>query len=396
MRIRNTKYALVAIAALSLATAAPAGATNYTITDLGTLGGGMSGAWDVTAGGLVIGQTTLADTEMLRGFAWDAGLTELPPTGARPQSVAFAANSLGDIVGVSYQLGEPTIQATLWNSAGTPTLLGGFVPRAVNDLGVVAGAMTDSPSGATSATHAVRWQSGTLLDLGTLGGDFSAAHGINSSGWIVGTSTDAGDAKRAFLWMGGAMHDLGTLGGATSQALAINDSGAVAGVSETAVGVPHAFVYNLDASGNVIARIDLGVLAGETSHAYDINNPGEAVGTSDWRAFLWQSGQMIDLNDRISDSTWELTHATAINDVGQIVGRGRHAGQWRAFLLTPTACAGDVTGDGLVNITDLGVLLSNYGAMSGATREDGDLNGDGAVNISDLGELLAAFGSTCQ
>jgi len=53
-------------------------------------------------------------------------------------------------------------------------------------------------------------------------------------------------------------------------------------------------------------------------------------------------------------------------------------------------------GDGVVNITDLGILLSNFG-LSGPTvkRQDGDLNGDMAVNITDLGILLAEFGNTC-
>lgn len=60
-----------------------------------------------------------------------------------------------------------------------------------------------------------------------------------------------------------------------------------------------------------------------------------------------------------------------------------------------TPCPGDVNGDNTVNITDLGVLLSNFGLMGGATFSQGDLNGDGNVNITDLGILLAAFGTPC-
>lgn len=56
---------------------------------------------------------------------------------------------------------------------------------------------------------------------------------------------------------------------------------------------------------------------------------------------------------------------------------------------------GDVNGDRVVNISDLGTLLSNFGLSGGAMRAQGDLNGDGNVNISDLGELLSAFGSSC-
>lgn len=59
-----------------------------------------------------------------------------------------------------------------------------------------------------------------------------------------------------------------------------------------------------------------------------------------------------------------------------------------------------VDGDCIVNIQDLGQLLSNYGMTIGATREDGDVyplpDGDGAVNLQDLGELLAQYGDNCD
>jgi hypothetical protein len=59
------------------------------------------------------------------------------------------------------------------------------------------------------------------------------------------------------------------------------------------------------------------------------------------------------------------------------------------------ACPGDVDRNFLINITDLGILLANFGEM-GATHHDGDLSGDGSVNITDLGILLANYGGTCS
>jgi uncharacterized repeat protein (TIGR02543 family) len=57
-------------------------------------------------------------------------------------------------------------------------------------------------------------------------------------------------------------------------------------------------------------------------------------------------------------------------------------------------------GDCVVNASDLGQLLSNYGITSGMTREDGDVyppgGGDGGVDASDLGELLAQYGDDCN
>jgi len=129
-----------------------------------------------------------------------------------------------------------------------------------------------------------------MQDLGTLLGDVhSRALGINDSGQVVGGSTD-GNNDRAFLWSSGSgMQDLGALPG----------------------------------SGGGIAN--------------GINNSGQVVGTSSGRAFLWSSGVMTDLNTlpAVSAAGWSLTEALAINNAGQIVGRGVHQGLQRAFLLTP-------------------------------------------------------------
>lgn len=55
----------------------------------------------------------------------------------------------------------------------------------------------------------------------------------------------------------------------------------------------------------------------------------------------------------------------------------------------PTAATGssDLNKDGKVNITDLSILLSNWGKAG-----TGDLNGDGKVNITDLSILLSHWG----
>jgi hypothetical protein len=58
-------------------------------------------------------------------------------------------------------------------------------------------------------------------------------------------------------------------------------------------------------------------------------------------------------------------------------------------------CFGDLDGDGDVDLTDLSILLGNYGMTSGAEYEDGDLDGDGDVDLSDLSALLSVYGATC-
>jgi sulfatase modifying factor 1 len=53
-------------------------------------------------------------------------------------------------------------------------------------------------------------------------------------------------------------------------------------------------------------------------------------------------------------------------------------------------CPEDLSGDGTVDLTDLGVLLAYYGWDDG-----GDIDDDGDTDLADLGRLLALFGADC-
>lgn len=56
-------------------------------------------------------------------------------------------------------------------------------------------------------------------------------------------------------------------------------------------------------------------------------------------------------------------------------------------------CIGDLNGDNAVNLTDLAVLLANFGGAG--TLAQGDITGDGQVDLTDLAQLLANFGTAC-
>ncbi len=63
-----------------------------------------------------------------------------------------------------------------------------------------------------------------------------------------------------------------------------------------------------------------------------------------------------------------------------------------AFFVCPT----DFDGDGDTDLSDLGIVLANFGVTSGATLADGDTDGDGDIDLSDLGLVLARFDTVCS
>jgi hypothetical protein len=97
-----------------------------------------------------------------------------------------------------------------------------------------------------------------------------------------------------------------------------------------------------------------------------------------------------------------LLSAVAINNAGWIVAHsGRHVNNTiRTFVLIPTSlgCDGDLNGDGVVDVSDLLILLSSWGACAstGVNCVDvcpADLNCDGVVDISDLLVVLSNWGA---
>lgn len=63
--------------------------------------------------------------------------------------------------------------------------------------------------------------------------------------------------------------------------------------------------------------------------------------------------------------------------------------------LSGPLCAGDLNGDLTVDLSDLVLLLANYGC-GGPSPCAGDANADGIVDLSDLALLLVKYGSVCS
>jgi probable HAF family extracellular repeat protein len=317
------------------------------ITDLGTLQGGYeSFAWGVNNYGQVVGDATngivdpysyyyatilgISNGTQTRAFLWDKdhGMQDLGTLGG-PDAWAAVVNEQGDIAGISFT---------------------NFMPNANN--------------GPTCATNVPSqdpffWnrESG-MIDIGSFGGTCGAPQAINKRGQVVGGSYFAGNATvHAFLWEKSGhprLKDLGTLGGENSAALWIDDAGDVVGYADvhnppgcTGVGcVHHAFLWKHG------VMTDLGSIGTDPcSRAISINSKGQIVGATAavcggtlTHGFLWEKGgPAIDLNTLVNGTDMGLTMPLYINDRGEIAGNGVLAnGDVHAFLLIP--CDGSGSG----------------------------------------------------
>ncbi len=77
------------------------------------------------------------------------------------------------------------------------------------------------------------------------------------------------------------------------------------------------------------------------------------------------------------------------NDYQLCITVDNSCGEPVAACLTGGTCVGDIDGDGNVSVTDLLLLLTDFGSCDGSP---GDLDGDGCVTIVDLLILLVNFG----
>lgn len=118
-------------------------------------------------------------------------------------------------------------------------------------------------------------------------------------------------------------------------------------------------------------------------------------------------GTMGALTDAIvgpsgSDGRWgdyfDITTDPTDDKRFWFIGEYATGGGWATWIsdFSVIACEGDLDADGAVGLSDLAILLSNYGVTSGAAYEDGDLTGDGAVALDDLAALLAVYGAPCN
>jgi len=360
------KTTLTSAVVLCVSTALACGAAQYTLTDLGTLGGSTSTASAINANGEIVGLSLTANGES-HSFVYDsaAGLQDL--------GSVFFPNAVNSIT--AFQMaGTANGHAALylhgaWTDLGTLRSDKNSYATGINNAGTVIGdSSTSAITPPASVVHGFRYSGGTMTDLGTLpGGFYSEALGINNSGQIVGEGSNSDGGEDAILYTNGAWTDLGVpQGGEYSHASAINDAGITVGYAGTADGHTHAYYYS---NGS---WTDLGLPAGFTeAQANAINSSGQIVGYVSTgisqHAFVYTNGVISDLNSLIDPSNFTLVTATAINDSGSIVGSGTINGNTHAFLLTPVTPTAtfvlhpaDVNGDHDLSIDEIGPYITAY------------------------------------
>ena len=339
-RVRRRRIAAAAASALlPLLAATPShSAVQFTVTNLGTLGGTSSEAFAINASGQVAGRAGLANGAT-HATRWTNGVAQDLGTFGGRNSVAYGINDAGQVAGVANLAGDFFVAGALWAADGTPQQL--IAPNtldtaafALNNGGAVVG---DAPRALPATGIApVEWRNGMAMSAPlSIGATVSgSARAINNAGQVAGRVGDS-----AALWLSEAaeVQLLPRLSGTLpTTAAAINAAGAVAGSALTAVGTTRAVLWQF---GGVS---DLGSLGGASSDAYGLNDRGEVVGRAMTAAGVFQGffragGDMVNLNSMLAPGSGvTVTTARAINVHGQIAGTATVAGQTRAVLLTPT------------------------------------------------------------
>jgi probable HAF family extracellular repeat protein len=333
------------------------------LTDLRALPGGNSGPIWISDSGLISGlsQNGLTDpatgTPEFRAVLWKNGtLIDLGTFGGN-EACPGAVNNRGQVVGAattaiddpfSLCFGSQQSRAFLWENGAKKDIgtLGGpdAIAEFINERGQVAGiSLIDSTVNSNTGSptqHPFLWEDGKMRDLGTIGGTLVAGvNHLNDLGEVVGAMFTEGDQTfHPFLWNGRAMKDLGTLGGDFGGANWVNDAGDVVGFAADQTGAFFAFLWKYGVVAN------LGAVDGDPcSAAFAINSKKQVVGSSEKcdgtfvHAFLWEDGQIIDLNKFVpSGFGVQLTAAPAINDRGEIAAQGVLSnGETHAFVLIP-------------------------------------------------------------
>ncbi|BCM92845.1 hypothetical protein IAD21_04729 [Abditibacteriota bacterium] len=209
----------------------------------------------------------------------------------------------------------------------------------------------------------------SLTDLGALSGfSNSRAYGLNNKGQVVGqvAKLEPQLEAHAVLWDGNKVEGITVPEGLKySASHGINDAGQIVGGAEIQNYGSHGFHFmGLTDKAYLWDAGKLTVLSAETSHAYALNNHEQIVGESERRATLWEKGKPTLL---ATAADYLGSSARAINNKGQVAGIGSNKeGRRQAVLWSEgkMQALGTLPGDDqsiATAINDKGMVVGSSG-----------------------------------
>ena len=377
---RSAAGAALALGLAGAATAQTVTFPNYTVYNLGTLGGTQSSGNAIDPAGQVLGNSNPPGDQTTLATIWtDGHQTSLGTLGGPNSVIDWPQHGNAVLAGIS-ETGQPDPLNEAWScSAFFPSVthqicrgfrfadgvmtalptLGGVngYGSGVNQWGDIVGWAETARRDATCQPpqvlqfEAVRYRADGSLDiLAPLQGDpDSAATAINDAGASVGISgtcdnaVGAYSARHAVIWRRGVPAEIHMFGGKGWNTPAdINNRDEIVGFADLPGDVvngqlefnPVAFISYGGGAARKIAP-----LADDTnSIGYAINNSSVVVGQSfggaeGSRAFIWRAGASADLNGLVvGPNPLYLLYAEGIDDAGAITGQ--------ACVLSNGACSG--------------------------------------------------------
>ena len=250
----------------------------------------------VNNSGTVVGETGSTSLAIPDGYAYSwtssGGISNLGTLGG-DYSGAFDINESGVITGVSWTSPINTVGTThgfkyvngIMTDLGTVSTPDGYARgEGINDAGEIVG-RASLTTFIDSDKHLSYWEADGTLNSYVGPGTISSGNDINNNGLIVGYARKAGSNERfAASWdTDGNINFLSEFGGNDSRAWAVNDDGIIVGSSRNASGGEN---NRAAVSYDGTNYIDLNTLVDLTgtdfvklNSARDINEAGQIVGT---------------------------------------------------------------------------------------------------------------------
>jgi uncharacterized membrane protein len=404
-----------ALAVVGSASAQRAKPAQYSVTDLGTLGGAYSYSYAINnAGAIAGGAATPSQVDGIgqTAFVWYHGsIASLGTLGGADCPMCNSENAAVSMAGASVVLSETATPdpngedfcgfgthrqclAGVWRNGGLkalPALAGGHNSQAyfINKQGQAVGFSETGVADANCAMpyqifrfEGVKWDAnGIPRPLRPLPGDtISFALGINDAGQAVGVSglcsnttfppNTPPSGPHAVLWdANGNPTVIDSLPGAVGNNVAgtINNLGDVAGTQGLADGTIHSFLW--DKTTGLKDLMMPGTFVTVVPCCHSINESrqitGFAVNENGPVGFVWQNGAFTDLNTVLAaGSPWFIFNTASINSAGQISATGFNfnTGEVHAVLLSPLPANGAPLARGAARMPALpAAILSRYG-----------------------------------